>query len=58
MLAPQMQSEIERFRALLGVDADRFSALTYQELWQRLAPNLGDEHSSYATYLSDRYFQA
>jgi hypothetical protein len=51
-----MEGEIMRFRELLGSDAPRFSAITYQELWGRLRGRLGDEHGQYRHYLQERYF--
>lgn len=54
--ADQMKDEISRFRDILGKDAERFSAMTYQELWGEIHPMLGDEHREYAEYLSARYF--
>lgn len=53
--AREMDEEIARFTKLLGADAARFSSMTYQELWARMAPALG-AHADYAGYLSKRYF--
>lgn len=57
-IAVQMASEAQEFRTLLGLDADRFSAMTYQELWTRMGPALGREDVSYAEYLEARYFKS
>lgn len=54
--AKGMHQEIVRFQELLGIDAPRFSAITYQELWGRLQGRLGDEHGQYRRYLQERYF--
>ena len=46
--------ELGVFSQALGVDSKRFSAMTYQTLFDRLV--LGPEHSEYAAYLRCRYF--
>jgi hypothetical protein len=55
-LSEQMEREIARFQDILGPDAARFSAMTYQELWSRLQGSLDEQHGRYRTYLQDRYF--
>lgn len=55
-VADQMESEIARFKTLLGPDAAKFSAMTYQDLWAALRPSLGDERADYEKYLAERYF--
>jgi len=52
----QLRSEIERFQSLLGVDAHRFEARTYQDLWSILVGQLAPEHSLYRYYVGPRYF--
>lgn len=56
--ADEMDKEIARFRTLLGKDARRFSAMTYQELWSELRSQLGARHENYRKYLEARYFPA
>lgn len=52
----KMQEEITHFKRLLGRDAEYFSSVTYQELWERLAPVLSSSDRNYGDYLSARYF--
>jgi hypothetical protein len=54
--AAVMLDEIDRFTMELGVDAQRFSALSYQEFWRRFEPMLDDQHGEYCNYLRSRYF--
>lgn len=56
--AREMEEEIARFQKLLGPDAHRFSSVTYQELWTRLASAVVKAHPAYADYLAKRYFKA
>jgi len=51
-----MDAEVARFRELLGPDRDRFSCLSYQELWGRLRRNLAPCDREYEEYLTRRYF--
>jgi hypothetical protein len=46
--------ELAIFSRSLGVDSQRFRAMTYQDLFHRLA--LGPEDADYAAYLEARYF--
>jgi hypothetical protein len=47
--------ELKDFAVLIGNDAARFSAYTYQELFVRMLPFVGQDHSEYVQYLRDRY---
>lgn len=53
--ADQHRAELVDFESQLGHCALHFRALTYQELFERMAPVLGKEHQEYAEYLRDRY---
>jgi hypothetical protein len=53
--ADQHRRELTEFTAQIGSDAKRFSALTYQELFNRMLPFVGEEHAAYMNYLRDRY---
>lgn len=55
-LGRAMDREIESFKRLLGLDAGRFSSMTYQSLWKTLAPQVTGAHPEYAKYISERYF--
>jgi hypothetical protein len=48
-------ADLRTFVAQLGADAAHFTALTYQELFARMEPLAGEEHSDYMAYLRDRY---
>jgi hypothetical protein len=54
--AKEMDGEIKRFQVELAQDGPRFSHMTYQDLWRRLRPSLGAEHSDYTSYVEKRYF--
>lgn len=54
-LADQHRQELADFAAHIGTDAAHFSALTYQELFARMVPFVGQEDSEYIGYLRDRY---
>jgi hypothetical protein len=45
---------LNEFAAKIGSDAAHFSALTYQELFARMVPVIGQEHERYIAYLRDR----
>ncbi len=55
-LGDRHSTEIGHFKDRIGVDANRFFSMTYQEMFSRLGELLGPEHSEYLTYLQDRYF--
>ena len=56
-LADQHRQELTLFtaKAHIGTDAAHFSALTYQELFARMVPFVGQDDSEYIAYLRDRY---
>jgi hypothetical protein len=54
LLSDRHSEELGEFSQALGVDSEKFSAITYQALFDRLA--LGPEHAEYAAYLRSRYF--
>src|SRR5205085_4128677 len=54
--AREMEEELVRFHKLLGADGHRFSSMTYQDLWARMAPALAPAHADYSAYLAKRYF--
>jgi hypothetical protein len=54
-IAARHRDELNDFVLQIGGDAAHFSALTYQELFARMAPFLGQEHAEYGAYLRDRY---
>jgi hypothetical protein len=53
--ASQHHAELAAFAARLDDDAVRFSALTYQRLFARLVPQLGETDADYAAYFRHRY---
>jgi hypothetical protein len=55
-VADRHRSELDDFASQIGSDAAKFSAVTYQELFARMAQFAGEEHTEYITYLRDRYF--
>jgi hypothetical protein len=56
-LADQHRQELTVFTATahIGTDAAHFSALTYQELFARMVPFVGQDDSEYIAYLQERY---
>ena len=54
-IADRHRQELADFAAQIGADAAHFSALTYQELFARMAPFVGQDDSEYIAYLRDRY---
>ena|SRR5437879_1670820 len=56
-LADQHRQELTVFTAAahIGTDAAHFSALTYQELFARMVPFVGQDDSEYIAYLRERY---
>jgi hypothetical protein len=54
-VADQHRKELKDFTSQLGPEAAHFSALTYQELFDRMTGLVGDEHAEYMAYLRDRY---
>jgi hypothetical protein len=54
-VADQHRKELKDFTSQLGPEAAHFSALTYQELFDRMIRFVGDEHDEYMAYLRDRY---
>jgi hypothetical protein len=55
LLADQHREELTIFTTKMGMDAAHFSALTYQELFTRTLPFMGQENSEYTEYLRERY---
>jgi hypothetical protein len=53
--AKEHRQELQDFGAYLGADAVKFMAVTYQELFARMAPLVESEHPEYIAYLRDRY---
>jgi hypothetical protein len=56
--ASAMNADADRFRLALGVDAKRFSATTYQELWPKIVASAKESDSQYVEYVGGRYFSA
>jgi hypothetical protein len=56
-VADQHRKELQDFTSQLGPEAAHFSALTYQELFDRMTRFVGDEHAEYMAYLRDRYLR-
>lgn len=56
-LANQHRQELTVFTATahIGTEAAHFSALTYQELFARMVPFVGQDDSEYIAYLQERY---
>jgi hypothetical protein len=54
-LAARHRQELMDFMAHIGTDAANFLALTYQELFARMVPFVGQDDSEYIAYLRDRY---
>ena len=54
-VADQHRRELNEFASQIGPDAERFSALTYQELFSRMMLSVGPEHAEYLGYLKSRY---
>ena len=57
-LARQHRQELNDFATVLGDDGTHFMALTYQELFDRMLPLVGQNHFEYIAYLRDRYMSA
>lgn len=51
-----MRAEPHRFAESLGVDAERFVAMSYQDLWRGIEENAGREHADYVRWVGSRYF--
>lgn len=54
-IADRHRKELADFTAQIGADAAHFSTLTYQELFARMVPFVGQDDSEYIAYLRDRY---
>lgn len=55
--ADRYGAELELFARAIGPDAERFGALTYQELFERLCGRIrGDGHRAWMSYMRTRYF--
>ena len=54
-VADQHRKELKDFTTQLGPEAAHFSALTYQELFDRMTHRVGDGDGEYMAYLRDRY---
>jgi hypothetical protein len=54
-VADRHRQELTDFAARIGTDAGHFSAFTYQELFARMLPFVGQDDSEYIAYLRDRY---
>jgi hypothetical protein len=52
LLADQHRRELKTFTTKMGADAVHFSALTYQELFTRMLPFMGQENSEYIGYVA------
>lgn len=55
-VAKAHEEEIVAFVESIGADERRFSEMSYQELFSRVAPELTGEHDAYRKYLAERYF--
>lgn len=55
-LSDRHSEELRAFSQGLGADSEKFRAMTYQALFDRLSSLLGPEHAEYAAYLRSRYF--
>ena len=55
-LSDRYADELAMFSRLIGSDSDRFVAMTYQALFDRLANLVGSEHDGWKSYLQTRYF--
>jgi hypothetical protein len=55
LLADQHREELTIFTSKMGADAAHFSALTYQELFARMVPFVGQANAEYIAYLRERY---
>jgi hypothetical protein len=53
--AVKHRKDLESFIDQLRGDARHFSALTYQDFFQRLQPLLSAHHADYMKYMSQRY---
>ena len=54
-VADQHRKELKEFTLQIGPEAAHFSAVTYQELFDRMTHVVGEEHAEYMAYLRDRY---
>ena len=54
--AKKHEIEVNEFTKLAGLTSSQFQSLTYQELFNRISHLVGSEHSSYISYLRERYF--
>jgi len=54
-VADRHGQELADFCVQTGTDAAHFSALTYQELFARMVPLVGQDDSEYIAYLRERY---
>ena len=57
-LSDQHAQELTTFSEQIGADSIRFTALTYQVLFDRIAHLAGDNHEGWTSYLRNRYFKA
>ena len=57
-LSDQHAQELTTFSEQIGLDSTRFTALTYQVLFDRLASLSRDKHEGWKSYLQHRYFKA
>lgn len=55
-LSKRHRRELEQFAADLGADAQRFTSMTYQELFGRMQPTVTANHGPWVSYMADRYF--
>jgi hypothetical protein len=52
----RMRAEVGRFADLVGGDAERFSSVTYQELFERMLPIAREVDVAWCRYVGSRYF--
>jgi len=55
-MTDQHEIELNLFSERIGSNSSRFEAATYQELFERLCRNLGNDHVEWRSYMRDRYF--
>lgn len=54
-VSDQHRKELNEFASQIGSEAAHFSAVTYQELFDRMKDLVGEEHAEYMAYLRNRY---
>jgi hypothetical protein len=54
-VADQHRKELNEFASQIGSEAALFSAVTYQELFDRMKVLVGEEHAEHMAYLRNRY---